>query len=111
MCAPAGVVADHRDERRRDAETRQPDRDVQRGSADELAHAGVVAQLVDESVADDDHPSGHIRLPAVSSTDSTKASVRRRVPSILRSTLARTSFGASGAARRTVSWHERSAQM
>ena len=44
-------------------------------------------------------------------TLSTKASTRWRVPSIRRSTLARTSLGASGAASRTFSWQPRSAQM
>ena len=103
MCSPGLVVADHRDERRRHAEPGQPDRDVQRGSPDELAHSAVVAQLVDQRVADDHDPTAHTSAPAVSSTRSTKDSARRRVPSILRSTLARTSLGASGAARRTFS--------
>jgi len=49
------------------------------------------------------------RVHASDATRPTKASIRCRVPSIRRSTLARTSLGASGAARRTLSWHPRSA--
>ena len=112
------VVADHRDERRRHTKLLQADRDVQRRAADELAHAVFVTQFVDQRVANDDDP----RMPRprrnphetrTASTLSTKDSRRRRAPSMRTSTIpsARTSSGVRGAARRTFSWHVRSAQM
>ena len=49
------VVADHRDERCGNPQPTEPDRHVQRRSPDELPHSALVADLVDERVADDDH--------------------------------------------------------
>ncbi|CAI7669347.1 unnamed protein product [Penicillium discolor] len=48
------ILPHHRDERRGDSEPAQPHRDVQGGSADELADAGLIPDLVDQGVSDDD---------------------------------------------------------
>jgi len=48
------VIAHHRDERARDAEAPHPDRNIERGPADQLADPSGVVDLVDEGVADDD---------------------------------------------------------
>ena len=52
-----GVLPHHGNKSCRHAQTRQADRNVERGATHELTHATRIAQLIDEGIADDNDPS------------------------------------------------------